>query len=155
MDLIFQQLGDLVLGSVPTMILFLLLIAAYSALIRGPLDKILAERRARTTGAIEQAQGAIAAAEAETTVYEDKLRAARSEIFTMREQRLAQWQREREAVLGQVRESSSDRVRLAREAIQASAGEARAQIEAGSGDLAARVLAVILPARAAGREAVQ
>ena len=58
------------------MILFLLLVFAYSVLVRQPLERTLAERRARTTGAVEQARGAIAAAEAETAVYEDKLRAA-------------------------------------------------------------------------------
>jgi F-type H+-transporting ATPase subunit b len=42
-----------------------------------PLERTLAERRARTSGAVEQARGAIAAAEAETTAYEEKLRAAR------------------------------------------------------------------------------
>ena len=65
---IFKQLGDLVVGSVPTIILFVALIMAYGLLVRRPLDRILAERRARTTGAVEQARGAIAAAEAETTV---------------------------------------------------------------------------------------
>src|SRR6202020_3532503 len=81
MDQILQQLGGLVLGSVPTMVLFILLVAAYGLLVRRPLDRVLAERRARTSGAVEQARGAIAAAEAETSLYEDRLRAARSEIM--------------------------------------------------------------------------
>ncbi len=74
MDQILNQLGELVLGSVPTMVLFILLVTAYGFLVRRPLDRVLAERRARTTGAVEQARSAIAAAEAETDVYEDKLR---------------------------------------------------------------------------------
>ena len=77
MDEILQQLGGLVLGSVPTMVLFILLVAAYGLLVRRPLDRVLAERRARTSGAVEQARSAIAAAEAETTEYEDKLRRAK------------------------------------------------------------------------------
>jgi len=67
MDQILQQLGGLVLGSVPTMVLFILLVAAYGLLVRRPLDRVLAERRARTSGAVEQARSAIAAAEAEST----------------------------------------------------------------------------------------
>ena len=51
MDQILNQLGELVLGSVPTMVLFILLVAAYVLLVRRPLDRILAERRARTSGA--------------------------------------------------------------------------------------------------------
>ena len=77
---ILNQLGGLVLGSVPTIVLFVLLVIAYSLLVQKPLVKTLEERRARTTGAVEQARGAIAAAEAETAVFEDKLRAARTEV---------------------------------------------------------------------------
>lgn len=142
---ILKQLGDLVLGSVPTMFLFVALVLAYDLLVRGPLDKTLAERRARTTGAVEQARGAIAAAEAETTVYEDKLRSAKAEIFAMRERRLAQWQAERESTLKQVREQSLQQIDGARQAIESSAAQARAQVEAASGDLANRVLAAVLP----------
>ncbi len=146
---IFKELGDLVLGSVPTMIFFVLLVAAYGLLVRGPLDKVLAERRARTTGAVEQARGAIAAAEAETTVYEDKLRSAKAEIFAMREQRLAGWQAERDATLRQVRDASAQQVELARQSIEADGLRAKAQVEASSGDLAARILAAVLPSNAA------
>ena len=143
---ILKQLGDLVLGSVPTMILFVALVLAYDLLVRGPLETTLAERRARTSGAVEQARGAIAAAEAETTVYEDKLRSAKAEIFAMREQRVAQWQAERESTLKQLREQSLQQIDRARQSIEASAAQARAQVEAASGDLAERVLAAVLPA---------
>ena len=63
---VLNQIGGLLLGSVPTVILFVLLYFAYTTLVRKPLERILAERRARTIGAVEQARGAIAAAEAET-----------------------------------------------------------------------------------------
>ena len=62
---ILHQLGSLIVGAIPTMILFILLVMANSLLVRRPLDRMRAERRARTTGAVEQARGAIAAAEAE------------------------------------------------------------------------------------------
>jgi F-type H+-transporting ATPase subunit b len=62
MDTILNKLGGLVLGSVPTIVLFLLLLAAYAVLVRRPLDKVLAERRARTSGAVEKAREAIARA---------------------------------------------------------------------------------------------
>ena len=90
---------------------FILLVAAYGFLVRRPLDRVLAERRARTTGAVEQARGAIATAEAETTAYEEKLRAAKAEIFQARDQKLKQWNAEREAALAQVRQHTQERVR--------------------------------------------
>jgi F-type H+-transporting ATPase subunit b len=155
MDQILNQLGGLVLGSVPTMILFILLVVAYGLLVRRPLDRILAERRARTSGAVEQARGAIAAAEAETTVYEDKLRSARAEIFQAREQRLKRWNEEREAALAQVRQATKDRVNGAKQEIDQSAQEARAQVEKLSGELSASILAAVLPANVQATEVAQ
>ena len=146
MDQILNQLGELVLGSVPTMILFILLVAAYGLLVRRPLDRILAERRARTSGAMEQARNAIAAAEAETAAYEEKLRAAKAQIFQARDQKLKQWNVERETALAQVREHMQERVRGARSEIEQSAQEARLQIVAVSDDLSTRVLNAVLPA---------
>ena len=146
MNEILHQLGELVLGSVPTMILFLLLLVAYALLVQGPLNRILAERRARTTGAVEQAQGAIAAAEAETSVYEDKLRAAKAELFAARDRRLKQWGAEREAALEATRQSAQARIAGAKQEIEASVSAAKTQIEDASSDLSSRILQAILPA---------
>ena len=146
MDKIIHQLGGLVLGSVPTMIFFVLLIAAYEALVRRPLDRTLAERRARTTGAVEQARGALSAAEAETTVYEDKLRSAKADLFAAREQRMQRWTEDREATLTEVRRSTQDRVKFAKREIEESAAVARTQIETMSGELSSRILQAVLPA---------
>jgi F-type H+-transporting ATPase subunit b len=146
MDEILNQLGGLVLGSVPTMILFILLVAAYGLLVRQPMERVLAERRARTTGAVEQARGAIAAAEAETTAYEEKLRVARAEIFASREARIKQWNAEREAAIEQARRSSQQQITAARKDIEQSAADARKQIEGFSGELSSRILSAVLPA---------
>jgi F-type H+-transporting ATPase subunit b len=146
MDQILNELGGLVLGSVPTMVLFILLVIAYGLLVRRPLDRILAERHARTAGAMEQAKGAIAAAEAETGAYEEKLRRAKAELFEARERRLKQSAAEREAALEQVRQTAQQRVSSARQGIEQSVAEARTQIEVASSDLGARVLSAVLPA---------
>jgi F-type H+-transporting ATPase subunit b len=146
MDEILRQLGELVLGSVPTMVLFILLVIVYGLLVRRPLDRILAERRKRTTGAVEEARGAIAAAEAETTAYEDKLRQAKAEIFQGRDQKLKQWSAERDAAIEQVRQSTQERILAAKLEIDQSATAARAQIEGMSAELSSRILSVMLPA---------
>jgi len=155
MDQILNELGGLVLGSVPTMLLFILLVIAYGMLVRRPLDRILAERRARTSGAMEQARGAIAAAEAETGAYEEKLRRAKAELFEARERRLKQWAAEREDALEQVRQAAQQRVSSARQGIDQSVAEARTQIEVASLDLGARVLSAVLPANVAVAEVAQ
>jgi F-type H+-transporting ATPase subunit b len=155
MDQILNQLGGLVLGSVPTMILFILLVIAYGFLVRRPMERILAERRARTLGAVEQARGAIAAAEANTSAYEDKLRAAKAEIFSARDQKLKQWNAEREAALEEVRNSTKQRVLTAKLDIEHSASDARNQIESLSGELTTRILTAVLPAGIAPTEVAQ
>jgi F-type H+-transporting ATPase subunit b len=155
MDQILNQLGELVLGSVPTMILFILLVAAYGLLVRRPLDRILAERRARTSGAVEQARSAIAAAEAETTAYENKLRAAKAEIFQARDQKLKQWNAEREAALAQARQHTQERVRGARQEIEHSSQQARLRIVALSDELSSRILDAVLPAGVRPTEVAQ
>ena len=146
MDQILNQLGGLMIGSVPTMIFFILLVIAYGFLVRRPLDRVLAERRARTSGAVEQAKGAISAAEAETAIYEDKLRTAKSEIFTARDQKLKQWNAERDAALDQARTATQERIRSARHEIEQSATAARQQIEGLSNALSDQVMRAVLPA---------
>ncbi|MDE3103649.1 MAG: hypothetical protein KGK08_00605 [Acidobacteriota bacterium] len=155
MDQILNQLGELVLGSVPTMIFFILLVMAYGFLVRRPLDKVLAERRARTSGAMEEAKLAIAAAEADTSSYEQRLRAAKAEIFHAREQKLKLWNAERDAALEQVRQVAQERVKAAKQEIEQSAVAAKAQIEGMSAELSAQVLKAVLPAGVTVTEAAQ
>jgi F-type H+-transporting ATPase subunit b len=155
MDQILNQLGELVLGSVPTIVLFLLLVFAYGMLVRRPLDKVLAERRARTSGAVEQARSAIAAAETETSQYEDKLRHAKNEIFQLRDQKLKQWNAERDAELEKVRQATQEKIKAARQDIEQSASAARVQIEGMSAELSAQVLRAVLPAGISAPEVTQ
>jgi F-type H+-transporting ATPase subunit b len=143
---ILHQLGGLVLGSVPTMIFFILLVAAYGPLVRKPLEATLAERQARTTGAVERARGAIAAAEAEASVYEEKLRNARNEIMAARERRLQQWQAERDQAVEAARAMAQDRVKAARQEIEGMSVTARKQIEDATAQLSDQILRAVLPA---------
>lgn len=155
MDEILNQLGGLFLGSVPTIVFFLLLVVAYGFLVRRPLDAVLTERRKRTTGAIEQAKAAIGQAENETAMFEEKLRAARTELFNARAARLKQWAAERDVALEQARTETQTKVLAARVALEQSAAAGREQIESMSGELSAQVLKAILPAGVAGTGAAQ
>jgi F-type H+-transporting ATPase subunit b len=155
MDQILNQLGGLVLGAVPTMILFILLVAAYGFLVRRPLDRVLAERRARTSGAIEQAKRAIAKAESETAAYEAKLRAAKSEIFQIRDKKLKQWNTEREVALADIRKHAQARIEGAKSEIEQSAQDARLKIVGLSDELSSRVLKAVLPAEVRATEVAQ
>jgi F-type H+-transporting ATPase subunit b len=144
---ILNQLGGLVLGSVPTAIVLILLVVLYGVLVRRPLEKTLAERYARTAGAVDQAKGAIAAAEAETAVYEAKLRAARADLAAAREHRSKQWQAERDRILEATRNEAQGMVRAARKEVEDSAVTARKQMESVAGELSDQILRALLPSR--------
>jgi F-type H+-transporting ATPase subunit b len=148
MQEIFQQLGALFIGAVPTMLLFIVLVLAYQFLVQGPLTATLKERRARTEGAQEDAQKAIALAEARVGEYADKLRAARSEVFRTREARVKQWNAERDAALDAARKAAGLKVNQAKAELEAEAAQARLAIQASAGDLARQVVRAVLPVAA-------
>jgi F-type H+-transporting ATPase subunit b len=150
MNDIIQQVGTLLLGAVPTVLLFIALVLAYQFLIQGPLTRTLAERRARTSGAVEEAHKAIARAEQRAAEYADKLRQARAEIFKTREQRIQQWSAERDAAVNETRKSAGAKVAEAKAAIDAEAETARQAIHSSAGELAGQVVRAILPQAAGG-----
>jgi F-type H+-transporting ATPase subunit b len=150
MQAILNQLGDLFLASTPTLILFIVLVIAYRFLVHGPLSRTLAERRARTTGAIEQADKAVAEAEAKAAEHAEKLRHARAEVFRLREQRLQQWARQREAAIEAARTAALERVLDARKGIETEAAASRELILAGTDQMAEQIVRAVMPAAAGG-----
>jgi F-type H+-transporting ATPase subunit b len=150
MQQILTQIGALLVGSIPTALLFLVLVLAYQMLVQGPLTKTLKERRARTEGAVEDAQKAIAQAEAQAADYANKLREARVEVYKIREARLKQWTAERDAALDAARKVASQKVVQARAEIDAEAAQARLAMQATAGELANQVVRAILPLAAGG-----
>jgi F-type H+-transporting ATPase subunit b len=150
MQEIADQLGKLVLGSVPTTLLFIVLVLAYQFLVQGPLSATLKERRARTEGAVEDANKAIALAEAKAAEYAEKLRRARAEAYKAREQRIRQWNIERDAALEEARKAAAAKASEARAELDAEAATARKAIQASTGELANQVMRAVLPAAAGG-----
>ena len=150
MQEIIQQIGALLVGAIPTILLFIVLVLAYQFLIQGPLTATLKQRRARTEGALEDAQKAIAQAEARAAEYAAKLREARAEVYKAREQRVRQWNAEREAALDAARKASGVKVNEARVELEAEAAAARITIQASTADLASQVVRAVLPLAAGG-----
>jgi F-type H+-transporting ATPase subunit b len=150
MDEILQQVGALLLGAIPTALLFIVLVLAYQFLVQGPLSRTLKERRARTQGAVEDAHKAIARAEERAQEYASKLRQARAEIYKLREQRIKQWGAERDAALDTARHAAGQRVGQAKAQLEAEAAQARLTIQASAGELASRVVRAVLPVGAGG-----
>jgi F-type H+-transporting ATPase subunit b len=150
MQEIFQQVGALLLGAIPTVLLFIVLVLAYQFLVQGPLSKTLAERRARTEGAVEDAHKAIAKAETRAAEYADKLRQARAEIYKLREQRTKQRNAEREAALDTARKAAGAKVGQAKAELETEAAQARQVIQGSAAELANQVVRAVLPLAAGG-----
>jgi len=119
MEEIIQQVGTLLVGAVPTILLFIVLVLAYQFLVQGPLTSTLKQRRALTEGAIEDAHKAIAQAEARAAEYAAKLRQARGEVYKVREQRVKQWNAERDTSLDAARKASGVKVSQAKAQLEA------------------------------------
>jgi F-type H+-transporting ATPase subunit b len=150
MQLIIQQLGAMFVGAIPTTLLFIVLVLAYQFLVQGPLTATLAKRRALTEGAMEDAQKAIADAETRTAEYAAKLRQARAEVYKVREQRVKQWNAERDAQLDVARKAAGQKVSQARAELEAEAAAARQTIQGTVGDLAGQVVRAVMPVAAGG-----
>jgi F-type H+-transporting ATPase subunit b len=140
-----HQLEGLLLGSIPTIFLFLLLVILYRLLVYGPLTRVLDERRERTEGAIEQANAATAAAAAKTQEYEAQLRAARSRIFQARQQKQQLWNRERDNAIAEAHAAAQRQVEEAKLALQAQTEAGHRTIKDSIDELASDILAAVLP----------
>ena len=145
MDETLHQLEGLLLGSVPTIFLFLLIVILYRLLVYGPLTRVLNERRERTEGAIEQADAAMAAAAAKAQEYEAQLRAARSKIFQARQLKQQQWTRERDSAVAEAHAAAQRQVEEAKLALQAQTEAGHRTIEDSIDQLASEILAAVLP----------
>jgi F-type H+-transporting ATPase subunit b len=144
MDETLRQVGELLLGSIPTIIFMVLLYGIYTALVHKPLGKFLAERRSKTEGAVEKARADIAAAEARTAEYEQRLRDARVAVFKNQEALRQQALQAREAALVDARKKAQAQVEEARAAIEKDKAAAQAGLHAESGKLATEIIRIVL-----------
>jgi len=152
MDTTLRQAGLLLLDAIPTIVMLLLLYAIYQNLVRKPLERVLAQRRDRTEGALQSARANVASAETRTQEYEQKLREARLAIFKAQEGRRQQAQQLRTQALDEARAVAQEQIRQARAAIEQDIAQARAGMQVEAESLAGEIIRMILrPASAASR----
>lgn len=144
MDETIRQIGELLLGSVPTIGFFLVLYGFYVVLVRRPLARVLAERYARTQGAIEKARTDVASAEARTAEYEQKLRDARVSVFKALESRRAKASHARAEAVEQARIKAQAQVSQARAEIEKEQQAAKNSLQAEAGKLATEIIRSVL-----------
>jgi F-type H+-transporting ATPase subunit b len=156
MDQILRQLGELLLGSVPTVILLTLLYILYTFLVHRPLTAVLAERRNRTQGAMEKARADIAAAEARTADYEQRLREARQKVFKNQEARRQQANQARSQAVNEARIHAQEQVKQARATLEEDKQQAMTKLQSDATQLAGDIVRTVLrpmasPSQAGGQ----
>ena len=144
MDQTLRQLGELLLGAVPTVILLAALYILYTFLVYRPLAAVLAERRSRTQGAMEKARADIAAAEARTADYEQRLREARQKIFNSQEARRQQASQSRTQAVQQARTRAQDQVKQARASLEEDKQQAMSKLQSDATRLATEIVRAVL-----------
>ncbi len=151
MDETLRQLSGLLLGSIPTIILLALLYALYTTIVHKPLRRVLDERRSKTEGAVEKSRADIAAAEARTTEYEQRLREARAVLFRAQEARRKAAQDSRAAAMHEARIQAQAQVQAAKADIEKDREAAQAGLQGQVQALAAEIMRRVLQPAGAAR----
>jgi F-type H+-transporting ATPase subunit b len=144
MDQTLRQLGELLLGSLPTVLLLVMLYVLYIFLVHRPLTAVLAERRNRTQGAMEKARADIAAAEARTSEYELRLREARQKVFKNQEARRQQANQSRNQAVNEARALAQEQVKQARATMEEDKQQAMSRLQSDAARLASDIVRTVL-----------
>jgi F-type H+-transporting ATPase subunit b len=151
MDETLHQLGELLLGSIPTVILLALLYALYTAIVHKPLQRVLEERRGKTEGAVEKSRADIARAEERTAEYEQKLREARAAVFRAQEAKRQAALQSRSNAVNEARTKAQAQVQAAKKDIESDRAAAEAGLQGEAGKLAQEIIRRVLQPAGAGR----
>ena len=141
---IFNQLGELLLSAVPTIILVLLFYFFMRWSFFGPIERVLSERHKRAEGARQEAEASRAAVREKMRVYHEALRKARGEIFAEQEAVRRRVLDERQAAISTARLAAQQELQVAKKALDADVEAARAQLEQSSAVLASEIAEAIL-----------
>jgi F-type H+-transporting ATPase subunit b len=151
MDQTLQQLGELLLGAVPTVMMLAVLYALYTGIVHKPLGRVLEQRRNKTEGAVEKSKADIAAADARTAEYEQKLREARAAVFRAQEARRQVALQARTNAVNEARTKAQAQVQAAKTDIEADRVAAEKGLQGEAAALAREIVRRVLEPAGAGR----
>ena len=141
---IAHQLGQLFLGAVPTVIIFLLFYVFMRWAFFTPIQKAMAERDAKIEGARRESAALEAEAGKELQDYNDRLRKVRGELYAEQEAARQVVLDERARLLKAMRSRALEEVADAKKKIAAEQVSARHEVESQTDSLAAEIVRVIL-----------
>ena len=149
MEQTLQSLGGILLKSIPTIVLLIILHFYLKAMLFGPLDRILKQRRELTDGARKVAEDSLAAAKRKADEYDIKLREARGVVYKEQEEMRKRWLEEQANEVAQARTRMEASVKTAREALAADAAAAQGSLKDASSTLADQIAETVLGRKAA------
>jgi len=152
---IFNQLGDLFLSAVPTVILVFLFYLFLRWSFFGPLERVLSERHKRAAGARQEAEASRIAVQEKLRAYNEALRKARGEIFVEQEAFRRRALDERQAAVSAARSAAQQELQAAEKSLAAEVEAARVQLEQSSGALAGEIAENILAGSPSGPGSAQ
>ncbi len=146
---ILQQLGELFLSAVPTVLIVFVFYLFLRANFFAPLERAMTERTRRVEGARAEAQAAQAAAKEKLAAYQEAIKKARGQIYTEQEAARQAILDERAKLLRNARHSAEQTIHAAKKRIAGELATARAELEGQSASLAAEIARAILEPRPA------
>ena len=144
MEKTLQDLADLVLAAIPTIVLVIVLHIYLKFVFFRPLERVLAERDSATKGAIREAEASLKRAEEKAEEYDAALRKARAEIVQAQEAERQKLRREQGDAVVAARKRASELIEDARKKIAAEADSARQAIAGETEKLASEIVAAVL-----------
>jgi len=141
---IFQQLGELFLEAVPTVIIVFLFYLFMRWAFFGPIQKAMAERSARIEGARAEAAKVEAEAKQELDAYNEALKKARAQIYAEQEAARQAVLEDRAKLLKAMRSRAMEEVAAAKKKIAAELEAARLDLERQAPELAGQIARAIL-----------
>ena len=147
---ILNQLGDLFLAAVPTVVIVFLFYFFMRWSFFGPMERVLTERHKRAEGARQDAETSRAAAHEKLRVYNDALRKARGEIFASQELARCVVRDNRKTVVTSARTPPQAELRAAKTALAAEVDATRALLQQSSDTLAEEIAESLLTGARSG-----
>ena len=126
---LWTSVQPIVIRALPTFVLVTLLYFFLKKVLFEPLDRVLAERRKRTLGAVEGAEAALAEVEKKTAAYEQSLLEARSAIYREQEENRKHLSEQQSAAVEAARTRMASDVKDAKAGLNAEAAVAKASLQ--------------------------
>jgi F0F1-type ATP synthase membrane subunit b/b' len=141
---IVNQLGELFLAAVPTVIIVFLFYFFMRWSFFRPMERVLSERHKRAEGAKVEAEASRVAAHDKQRIYTDTVKKTRSEVFAEQEIQRRRTLEERQATINTARANAQTALQEAKKGIAVDVKAARAELEQSKDNLANDIAEAVL-----------